>query len=156
MRAICVQQPARPWGSSQSLAAVGPTHERQRGVTAAALGVASAASPSEVVTDGDLVRNTTATAPVVVVDWMAKWCRKCIYLRPKLERFMEEEFSGVPLLCVDVNAMPGDVIKQAGVTKMPTLQLWQNGVKTGELIGGTSWPELEGQVREMLQQNIQQ
>lgn len=29
---------------------------------------------------------------VVVVDWMAKWCRKCIYLKPKLEKLMETEF----------------------------------------------------------------
>lgn len=29
---------------------------------------------------------------VLVVDWMAKWCRKCIYLKPKLERLFNAEF----------------------------------------------------------------
>ena len=31
---------------------------------------------------------------VVVVDWMAKWCRKCIYLKPKLEKMLREDFPG--------------------------------------------------------------
>ena len=35
----------------------------------------------------------TGRAAVVVVDWMAAWCRKCIYLKPKLEKMFHEEFS---------------------------------------------------------------
>lgn len=31
-------------------------------------------------------------AAVVVVDFMARWCRKCIYLKPKLERMLREDF----------------------------------------------------------------
>ena len=27
-----------------------------------------------------------------VVDWMAKWCRKCIYIKPKLQKLFDEEF----------------------------------------------------------------
>ena len=30
----------------------------------------------------------------IVVDWMAKWCRKCIYLKPKLEKMLNEDFPG--------------------------------------------------------------
>lgn len=30
----------------------------------------------------------------VIVDWMAKWCRKCIYLKPKLEKMIKAEFPG--------------------------------------------------------------
>ena len=34
----------------------------------------------------------------MVVDWMAKWCRKCIYLKPKLEKMLREDFPGyVPI-----------------------------------------------------------
>jgi thiol-disulfide isomerase/thioredoxin len=29
---------------------------------------------------------------VLVADFMAKWCRKCIYLKPKLEKMMAREF----------------------------------------------------------------
>jgi thiol-disulfide isomerase/thioredoxin len=31
---------------------------------------------------------------VLVVDFMARWCRKCIYLKPKLERMLGEDFPG--------------------------------------------------------------
>lgn len=36
----------------------------------------------------------TVIVAVVVVDWMAKWCRKCIYLKPKLAKMLNEEFPG--------------------------------------------------------------
>ncbi|KAL7216671.1 hypothetical protein ACSBR1_028580 [Camellia fascicularis] len=26
----------------------------------------------------------------VIIDWMASWCRKCIYLKPKLEKMAAE------------------------------------------------------------------
>ncbi len=31
---------------------------------------------------------------VLIVDFMARWCRKCIYLKPKLERMLREDFPG--------------------------------------------------------------
>jgi len=34
----------------------------------------------------------TMSLAVLVVDWMARWCRKCIYLKPKIQKMMEEEF----------------------------------------------------------------
>lgn len=34
----------------------------------------------------------TPAHAVVVVDFMARWCRKCIYLKPKLERMLREDF----------------------------------------------------------------
>ncbi len=37
-------------------------------------------------------------AAVVVVDFMARWCRKCIYLKPKLEKMLREDFPGCALL----------------------------------------------------------
>ena len=52
---------------------------------------------------------------VVVVDWMAKWCRKCIYLKPKLQKLFQEEFPGVPLVFIDVNAVPGSLVTGNGI-----------------------------------------
>ena len=31
---------------------------------------------------------------MLVVDFMARWCRKCIYLKPKLERMLKDDFPG--------------------------------------------------------------
>jgi thioredoxin 1 len=71
---------------------------------------------------------------LVVVDFMARWCRKCIYLKPKLEKMLREDFPGLHILFVDVNAISSAVIKNAGVKKMPTIQLYKNGEKGPEHI----------------------
>lgn len=106
------------------------------------------------VTSGDVVQEATSSAPVVLVDWAASWCRKCKYLAPKLQKLMEEEFPDVPLLMVDVNAMPGEVVKAAGISKMPTLQLYQAGKKTAEVIGASTPAEVVEEVKEMLTRHI--
>ncbi|XP_024191708.1 thioredoxin-like 3-2, chloroplastic isoform X2 [Rosa chinensis] len=66
-----------------------------------------------------------------VVVWMASWCRKCIYLKPKLEKLAAEYYPSV-----DVNSVPHKLVARAEVTKMPTIQLWKDGKKSAEVIGG--------------------
>jgi thiol-disulfide isomerase/thioredoxin len=46
---------------------------------------------------------------------MAKWCRKCIYLKPKLQKLFKEEFPDVPLVFIDVNAVPGNLVIGNGI-----------------------------------------
>ena len=46
---------------------------------------------------------------------MAKWCRKCIYLKPKLQKLFKEEFPEVPLVFIDVNAVPGSLVTGNGI-----------------------------------------
>eukprot|EP01018_Ginkgo_biloba_P032468 Gb_28814 [translate_table: standard] len=72
----------------------------------------------------------------VVIDWMATWCRKCIYLKPKLEKLAAEFYPRVRFYCVNVNAVPQVLVSRADVAKMPTIQLWRNGKKQAEVIGG--------------------
>lgn len=71
---------------------------------------------------------------LLIVDFMARWCRKCIYLKPKLERMLREDFPGLPILFVDVNAVPSEIIKTAGIKKMPTIQLYTKGKRGPEHI----------------------
>lgn len=42
--------------------------------------------------NNDCLLTKTMLLAVLVVDWMARWCRKCIYLKPKIQKMMEEEF----------------------------------------------------------------
>ncbi|BBG97796.1 WCRKC thioredoxin 2 [Prunus dulcis] len=101
----------------------------------------------------------------VVVVWMASWCRKCIYLKPKLEKLAAEYYPRLRFYSVDVNSVPHKLVARAGVTvsfsshleeyvsmlcffvlftpwafisvqKMPTIQLWKDGKKQAEVIGG--------------------
>ncbi|XP_025798570.1 thioredoxin-like 3-1, chloroplastic isoform X1 [Panicum hallii] len=51
----------------------------------------------------------------VIIDWMASWCRKCIYLKPRLEK-IAGEYPGVRFYFVDVNKVPQAVVKRGNIT----------------------------------------
>ncbi|KAJ0243940.1 Thioredoxin-like 3-2 [Hirschfeldia incana] len=87
----------------------------------------------------------------VVIVWMAAWCRKCIYLRPKLEKLAAEFYPRVRFYHVDVNAVPYKLVSRAGVTKMPTIQLWRDSQKQAEVIGGHKAHFVVNEVREMIE-----
>ncbi|CDY41386.1 BnaCnng10220D [Brassica napus] len=87
----------------------------------------------------------------VVIVWMAAWCRKCIYLRPKLEKLAAEFYPRLRFYHVDVNAVPYKLVSRAGVTKMPTIQLWRDNQKQAEVIGGHKAHFVVNEVREMIE-----
>ncbi|KAL3650000.1 Thioredoxin-like 3-2, chloroplastic [Castilleja foliolosa] len=86
----------------------------------------------------------------VVVLWMANWCRKCIYLKPKLEKLAADYYPRVRFYSIDVNNVPHKLVVRAGVT-MPTIQLWRDGKKLGEVIGGHKAYLVVTEVREMIE-----
>ncbi|KAI3751512.1 hypothetical protein L2E82_22600 [Cichorium intybus] len=87
----------------------------------------------------------------VVILWMAKWCRKCIYLKPKLEKLAADYHPRVRFYCIDVNNVPYKLVVRAGVTKMPTIQLWKDSKKHGEVIGGHKAYLVVSEVRDMIE-----
>ncbi|GAV62528.1 Thioredoxin domain-containing protein [Cephalotus follicularis] len=87
----------------------------------------------------------------VIVVWMASWCRKCIYLKPKLEKLACDYYPTLRFYRVDVNSVPHKLVTRAGVTKMPTIQLWKDGKKQGEVIGGHKAYLVISEVRELIE-----
>ncbi|CAM0147354.1 unnamed protein product [Urochloa decumbens] len=69
----------------------------------------------------DALRWSVENNQAVIIDWMASWCRKCIYLKPRLEK-IAGEYPGVRFYFVDVNKVPQAVVKRGNITKMPTIQ----------------------------------
>ncbi|KAK9835922.1 hypothetical protein WJX84_002489 [Apatococcus fuscideae] len=92
--------------------------------------------------------------PVVVVDWMAKWCRKCIYLKPKLERMLRDEFPGVPLVFIDVNSVSGGLVYGQGIKKMPTIAVYQDGEKVTEHIAAETGSLAIDKIRQMIKAQV--
>ncbi|CDP10160.1 unnamed protein product [Coffea canephora] len=87
----------------------------------------------------------------IIIDWMASWCRKCIYLEPKLEKLAAEYDTKLRFFCVDVNKVPQALVKRGNITKMPTIQLWKDGEMKAEVIGGhKAWLVIE-ELRQMIQ-----
>ncbi|WOK94906.1 hypothetical protein Cni_G03611 [Canna indica] len=90
--------------------------------------------------------------PVVVL-WMASWCRKCIYLKPKLEKLAADYYPRIRFYSIDVNTIPHRLVNRAGVTKMPTVQLWRDSKIQGEVIAGyKAWMVIDD-VRKMIENN---
>nr|XP_043617263.1 thioredoxin-like 3-2, chloroplastic [Erigeron canadensis] len=87
----------------------------------------------------------------VIILWMANWCRKCIYLKPKLEKLAASYHPRVRFYCIDVNNVPHKLVVRAGVTKMPTIQLWKDSKKQAEVIGGHKAYLVVNEVREMIE-----
>ncbi|XP_027186430.1 thioredoxin-like 3-2, chloroplastic [Cicer arietinum] len=52
----------------------------------------------------------------LLVVWMASWCRKCIYLKPKLEKLAVDYYPRLQFYSVDVNAVSHKLVARAGVT----------------------------------------
>ncbi|MED6130440.1 Thioredoxin-like 3-1, chloroplastic [Stylosanthes scabra] len=90
----------------------------------------------------------------ILIDWMAAWCRKCIYLKPKLEKLAAEYDTKTKFYYVDVNKVPQTLVKRGNISKMPTIQLWKDGEMKAEVIGGhKAWQVVE-EVREMIQKFV--
>ncbi|XVF83140.1 hypothetical protein PTKIN_Ptkin16aG0109700 [Pterospermum kingtungense] len=52
----------------------------------------------------------------LIILWMASWCRKCIYLKPKLEKLAADYYPRLRFYCLDVNTVPHKLVARAGVT----------------------------------------
>ncbi|KAK8934259.1 hypothetical protein KSP39_PZI014611 [Platanthera zijinensis] len=101
----------------------------------------------------EVLRRSTEHSHPVIIDWVASWCRKCIYLKPKLEKLAAEYHPRVKFYFVDVNKVSQALVKRGNVSKMPTIQLWKDGEWKAEVIGGhKAWLVIE-EVREMIQKN---
>lgn len=110
----------------------------------------------EPITDCDhleqILQQAKESSQPIIIDWMANWCRKCIYLKPKLEKLAAEYENKIKFYCVDVNNVPQALVKRGNISKMPTIQLWLDGEMKAEVIGGHKpWLVME-EVREMIQQ----
>ncbi|WJX10973.1 Thioredoxin-like 3-2, chloroplastic [Trifolium repens] len=86
--------------------------------------------------------------------WIANWCRKCIYLKPKLEKLAVDYYPRLQFYSVDVNAVSHKLIARAGVTKMPTIQLWKDSKKQAEVIGGNKSYFVINEVQEMIENHF--
>ncbi len=70
---------------------------------------------------------------LVLVDFYADWCGPCKMLAPILEG-IEAEMDNLKVVKVDVDASQG-LAQQYGVMSIPTVYLFDGGMKAGKFVG---------------------
>ncbi|KAL3693154.1 hypothetical protein R1sor_006805 [Riccia sorocarpa] len=87
----------------------------------------------------------------VIIEWSAAWCRKCIFLKPKMEKLAAAYQDQIKFYCVDLNSVPKAlVVDRGGVSKFPTIQLWKDGRRMDEIIGGKEAWQIMEDIRNMI------
>ena len=77
--------------------------------------------------------NEEIKGPVVVVDFFATWCGPCKMLTPILEKFASDH-KEVKVIKVDVDDFT-NIAREYGVTSIPTLVLFNDGVMIDKKVG---------------------
>ncbi|KAK9805444.1 hypothetical protein WJX73_007940 [Symbiochloris irregularis] len=74
---------------------------------------------------------------MIVVDFSAVWCGPCRMISPYFVQLSEEAaFKDIIFLKIDVDEV-GEVAEKAGISAMPTFQVWKDGQKVDELVGAS-------------------
>lgn len=73
----------------------------------------------------------------VIVDFTATWCPPCRFIGPVFQKLAEDNAEAdVTFIKVDVDVNAG-ASKKAGISCMPTFQVWANGEKQEEFSGAS-------------------
>eukprot|EP00879_Flechtneria_rotunda_P000275 GHRR01000361.1.p1 GENE.GHRR01000361.1~~GHRR01000361.1.p1 ORF type:complete len:113 (+),score=34.17 GHRR01000361.1:189-527(+) len=76
-----------------------------------------------------------AAGKAVVVDFSAVWCGPCQMIGPYFGQ-LSEQYDSLVFLKVDVDAN-AEVAGGAGISAMPTFQVYKDGKKVDEMVGAS-------------------
>lgn len=85
----------------------------------------------------------------VLVDCWATWCGPCKMLTPELEVLAEEQADRLKVVKLDVDANPG-LSQLLGVSMMPTMVLFVDGVVEASVVGYRPKDYILGQLEPFL------
>ena len=78
----------------------------------------------------------------VLVDFWATWCGPCRMQAPAVAQIAEEQAGKVRVAKVDVDEVP-ELAQKYGISSIPSLLIFKNGVKTNMVVGIHSKGQLE-------------
>lgn len=97
------------------------------------------------VDDAEFSAEVIASDRLTLVDFGADWCRPCKKLHPIMDE-LAEEFSGKIKVCeVDVSQSP-QIAMKFGVTSVPQLLFFKDGVVKDTIIGLLPKSEIEDKI----------
>ena len=87
-----------------------------------------------------------AASVPVLVDFWATWCGPCKQLGPVLDQLAGEMAGSVQIAKVDVDSNPA-LAQQLGVTSIPALVLFKNGVVVDTMVGARPTSDIAAFIR---------
>mmetsp|Transcript_7764 Transcript_7764/g.11505 ORF Transcript_7764/g.11505 Transcript_7764/m.11505 type:complete len:152 (-) Transcript_7764:149-604(-) len=96
-----------------------------------------------------LVESGASTESLVVIEFYAKWCKKCIKMMPRFRKIALDNRD-----CwfgkVDINAV-GKLPRRQKIKQMPTFQIFSATEKLGEVIGSLDADTVDQEIRNYLE-----
>ena len=77
-----------------------------------------------------------SSGQLVFVDFWANWCRPCMMMGPIVEELAQEYDGRVIVAKMNVDDPGvGDICGRFGITNIPNMKLFKNGVEVGNVVG---------------------
>jgi Thioredoxin domain-containing protein len=82
---------------------------------------------------------------LVFVDFWATWCRPCMMMGPVVEELAQEYDGRVIIAKMNVDDPGvGDICGRFGITNIPNMKLFKNGVEVDNVVGAVPKATVKG------------
>jgi thioredoxin 1 len=89
----------------------------------------------QAITSLDSFKEHVNSGKKIAIDFWAEWCGPCKAISPVYEG-LESKYPDIAFFKVDVDNC-SDISEEVGIRAMPTFMTFQNGEKTGEIVGAS-------------------
>ena len=86
-----------------------------------------------------------SSGQLVLVDFWATWCRPCMMMGPVIYELADEYNGRAVIAKINVDdAGVGDICTRFGITNIPNMKLFKNGVEVGNVVGAVPKATVKG------------
>ena len=100
-------------------------------------------------TDASFEQEVLKSETPVLVDFWAEWCGPCKAVAPVLAEIADEQADRIRIAKVNVDEQP-DLARQFDVMSIPTMIVFKDGEKVGQIVGAKGKDQLLSELNQYL------